>query len=72
MSKNLLCTVASAGNCPCYNLNYTGRKIAVDYFVIRMDEKYRCKVCGGKDAQGIEGDCIEIEKLNLLSKLANK
>ena len=73
MSKELLCTIASAGNCPYFNIVINPENAtSSDYRVINFDEKYTCEVCMGKDSRGIERDCIEIEKLNLLSKLANK
>ena len=73
MSKELLCTVASSGNCPYFNMEANPENTkAIDYLVINFDYKYTCKVCKGKDAQGTERDCVEIEKLNLLDRLLNK
>ena len=75
MSKELLCTVASAGNCPYFNMGRDSKNAKVyEYLVINLDYdlKYTCEVCKGKDAQGIEKDCIEIEKLNWLRGIANR
>jgi hypothetical protein len=73
MNKELSCTIASAGNCSHYKLDSTPQGFLNTYTLIEFNGgKYSCKVCRGKDFQGTEIDCIEIEKLNLLSKLVNK
>lgn len=81
MSRELFCTIASAGNCPWYNLESSSDSSpqrASSYMLIEvedainMNNKYSCKVCRGKNAHSTERDCIEVEKLNLLSKLLSK
>ena len=73
MSKEILCTIASAGNCPYFNIEKDSKNAkAYEYLVIDFDCKYTCKVCKGKDAHGTERDCVEVEKLNLLDRLLNK
>ncbi|VVB83307.1 Uncharacterised protein [uncultured archaeon] len=70
MSKQLLCTIAITGNCMWYNESKLPKMNAVDYSLIEVDDKkrYSCKTL----REDQEFGCSEIEKLNLLSKLANK
>ena len=74
MSKEILCTVASAGNCPYFNLERDSKNAkAYEYLIIDFDYdlKYSCRVCKGKDNDDLEKTCMEIEKLNWLRGIAN-
>ena len=75
MSKELLCTIASAGNCPYFNMEANSENTkASDYLVIDFNYnlEYSCRVCKGKDSNDLEKTCMEIEKLNWLRGIANR